>query len=250
MAIAYAQAGASHIVLLARRDLSDVAREVEQAAEAVGRPKPAVLSLRTDQTDQAQVEATASQVKDRLGRLDILVNNAGYLETWKPVTESDPEEWWKTWEVNVKGPYLVCRSFIPLLLAEKHGVESLKTIVQITSMGGLATGPGGSGYQMTKTAIIRFNNYLRIEYGAQGLLAYALHPGSVMTALSSGMPQAMHSMLVDTPELSGHTVVWLTRERREWLQDRYISATWDMEQFASRRDEVVERNLLRFHMDG
>lgn len=247
MAMAYAEAGASTIVLLARRDLSEVKQEIELCAENTGRAKPTVMCLSVDQTNQAQVEAAASQVKDTLGHLDILINNAGYLETWKPITDSDPEDWWRTWEVNIKGPYLICRSFIPLLLARPEG---LKTIVQITSLGGLATGPGASGYQMTKTAIIRFNNYLRIEYGSKGLLAYALHPGAVKTALSLGMPKVTQGMLIDTLALGSHTVVWLTQKRREWLQDRFVSAVWDMEQLEARSDEIVEKNLLRFSMAG
>lgn len=245
MALSYARAGASSIAILARRDLTQTAHEIEQAALSACRPKPKILTLKTDQTNQQQVEEAATQVKQQFGHLDVLVNNAGYLEAWRPMADSDPDDWWKTWEVNVKGTYLLCRALIPLLLQSEH-----KTIVQITSLGGLATGVGASAYQGTKTAIIRLSNHLRAEYGEKGLLVHNLHPGAVNTELAQGMPESLHKILIDEPELPGDTVVWLTRQRREWLQDRFVSSVWDMEEFEARKDEVVGRNLLRFKMDA
>lgn len=47
------------------------------------------------------------------------------------------------------------------------------------------------------------------------ILAYSVHPGGVKTALALGMPEDMHHILVDEVALSGDTLVWLTRERRE-----------------------------------
>ena len=64
--------------------------------------------------------------------------------------------------------------------------------------------------------VIRFNNFLVAEYGEQGLLAYAAHPGGVLTELAGNMPEYMHGRLQDTPELAGDTFVFLTREKREW----------------------------------
>lgn len=50
----------------------------------------------------------------------------------------------------------------------------------------------------------------------KGLIALAIHPGGVKTDLAAGMPENMHAILTDTPELAADTVVWLTSERREW----------------------------------
>jgi hypothetical protein len=50
----------------------------------------------------------------------------------------------------------------------------------------------------------------------QGLIAYAIHPGGVKTETALNMPENMHSYLTQTAELSADTIVWLTRERKEW----------------------------------
>lgn len=75
------------------------------------------------------------------GGLDVLVNNAGWLERFVPMGESDVDEWWYTWEVNIRGLYLVTRAFLPLVLKSKE-----KTIVNLSSIGAHMTRPGVSAY--------------------------------------------------------------------------------------------------------
>lgn len=70
----------------------------------------------------------AAEVKRIVGRLDVLVNNAGYFDA-SMVHESDPEKWWAVWEVNVKGPYLVAKYFLPLML---EGEDSLKQVITVS----------------------------------------------------------------------------------------------------------------------
>jgi len=55
--------------------------------------------VKLDVSDRASVEAAAGVVKGELGWVDVLVNNAGYLEEFRAIGESDPEGWWRTWEV-------------------------------------------------------------------------------------------------------------------------------------------------------
>ncbi|KAJ9149038.1 Short chain dehydrogenase family protein [Pleurostoma richardsiae] len=240
----FAMAGASRIAVAARSSLSAVEEEVKKAAAAAGHPAPQVLALQLDVTSEESVAAAREAVEAAFGgSLDMLVNNAGYLEEWKAVGESDPAEWWRSWEVNVKGTYLMCRHFMPLVLASKG-----KTIVNLTSAGAHNTNHGASAYQGSKFAICRFTQFLDAEYRSQGLVAVVAHPGGVRTELALNMPEFMHAILVDEPELAGDTFVWLARERREWLAGRFISCTWDVEELEGKKGEIVERDLLKFRM--
>jgi hypothetical protein len=54
--------------------------------------------------------------------------------------------------------------------------------------------------------------------------------------------------LVDTPELAGDTISWLTRERREWLGGRYLSVNWDMEEVERRKAEIGKGAVLKMRM--
>ena len=63
------------------------------------------------------------------------------------------------------------------------------------------------------------------------------------------MPEDMHGVLVDTPQLSGDAVVFYTAERREWLQGRFVSTEWDMEELLQKREKIVRDDLLKVRLD-
>jgi len=241
--VSFAKSGASAIALLARSDLDDVVKEVVEAARQSGHPEPHMLKLQVSTTDAAGVEKALKIVEREFGWLDVVVNNASRMETWRPLAETDIDDWWSTWEVNLKGTFIISRGALPLTLKSK-----LKTIVVITSAGGLATMNGGSAYEGTKTAQIRFNDFLMKEYGEQGLIAYAVHPGGVKTEVAYAMPEWMYHLLTAEPELPADTLVWLTRERREWLAGRYVNVPWDMEELLARKAEIVEKDLLKLKL--
>ena len=56
------------------------------------------------------------------------------------------------------------------------------------------------------------------------------------------------AVLVDTVELAASTIVFLTQKRQEWLAGRYISVNWDMEELFRKKDEIVEKDLLKVRM--
>lgn len=186
-AISYAKAGAEGIILAARSDLSAVETAVQEAAKTAGKKAPRVLVLKMDVANEASVADGAAAVEKEFGRLDILINNAGYLSEFVPIGDSVPENWWRNFEVNIKGVYLVSRALLPLLL--KGGD---KTIVNLGSIGSHMTFGGGSGYQTTKFALLRMTEILQSDYDEQGILAYCVHPGGIMTELGHGLPDGLH----------------------------------------------------------
>lgn len=99
-----------------------------------------MVSLKLDVASEESVKDAATEIEKAFGRLDILCNNAGYLEKWAKVGESKVEEWWKVWEVNVKGVYLCSRAFMPLILKSE-----LKTILTTSSIGAHHAASGASG---------------------------------------------------------------------------------------------------------
>ena len=133
-AISFAKSGASAIALLARSNLDDIAKEVVEAAKQAGHKEPKVLKLQASTIDAAAVGEAMRAVEKEFGDLDVVINNASRMETWHPVAETDIQDWWSTWEVNLKGTFLVTRAALPLVMKGKH-----KTMVVITSAGGLST---------------------------------------------------------------------------------------------------------------
>lgn len=128
-AIAIAQSGARGLVLLARSGPGlEAVKEQCLAAQRPGHPLE-VVAVQTDVSSNDQVIAAAKRVEDTFGRVDVIINNVGILEHYNFIADSDPDDWWKAWEVNMRGTYQVTRAFLPLLI--KCGGD--KTIVDVSS---------------------------------------------------------------------------------------------------------------------
>jgi NAD(P)-dependent dehydrogenase (short-subunit alcohol dehydrogenase family) len=188
LALSYAAAGASKIGLGARSLSATIQDDVISAATKAGHPAPQVLKHSLDVTDAASINEAAKSTEKEFGQLDILINNAGYLEKWVPLCEGDEREYWKTWEINYRGVYLVSKAFIPLLL---QGGD--KTIINVSSMGAHGINRGASSYETTKFAILRFTEFLNADYGEQGLLAFSVHPGGIPTDMVKSAPGNLSS---------------------------------------------------------
>ncbi|KIX92239.1 uncharacterized protein Z520_11985 [Fonsecaea multimorphosa CBS 102226] len=241
---AYARAGASHIGLGMRREVTDLVYAVKAAAAQGGHPEPTVTVLLIDLEDRASVTAAAEQLERDWGRLDILISNAGFLPPFLPLLEGDETDYWYAWEINIRGTYWIAKAFLPLLL--RCGGD--KTFVAISSLGAHILTPGASSYQTTKFAVVRFAEFLMQDYGDQGLLAYSMHPASMLTELAKNIPSNMHRLLNDTPDLVGDTFAFLGSKKRDWLAGRFIAVCWDMPELMAREKEIVEKDALKFRM--
>ena len=184
IALSFARAGASYIALGARSDLSAVEKAIEAAAVEAKRDPPEIVSLKFDMSSRESVEDAARQIEKMFGRLDIVVNNAATIGRIAPVAESDPDVWWDTWTTNVRGPYYIVRSLLPLLLKSQNGA---KVIVNVSSVGAHLVGPGFSAYQSTKLALLRFTEFVQAEYRNQGVVTFSLHPGNMVTYMLDGI---------------------------------------------------------------
>jgi NAD(P)-dependent dehydrogenase (short-subunit alcohol dehydrogenase family) len=86
------------------------------------------------------------------------------------------------------------------------------------------------------------------EYGTQGVVAIAVHPGGVKTELAQNMPEYMHQVLTDTPEMAGDGLLWYAGERREWLNGRFVSCAWDVTELEGKKEEILKGDLLKVRM--
>ena len=150
IAVSFGKAGASSIALLARSASALDETEVAILSGVDGlRGKmsmPRVLKLVVDVTDEKAVADAESQIRRELGRIDIVINNAGYMSEPLPIAESEPTEWWRSWEVNIKGQYLVIRALLPLLVESEGGS---KIILNVSSSGAFFVVKGLSAYQVS-----------------------------------------------------------------------------------------------------
>ena len=248
IALSYAKAGASHIAIGARSDLTTVEKDVLEAAKQAGKKAPRVLSVKLDITDPQSVDGAAQKIEKAFGRLDVVVNNAGILGARDAVGDSEPDVWWQTMNVNLRGPYMISRACLPLLLR-----SDLKTLISVASVGAHSISPGLSAYQTSKLALVRLTEFIAKEYADQGIVALTVHPGNVLTDIvgfGEGMDPQLKTIFTESTELCGDSLVYLTREKRDWLNGRYINVTWDMPELTSDplKAEIIDQDKLKVRL--
>ncbi len=108
-AVAFARAGAAAVYIIARSEhaLQETQRKVMEA-----NPATQCAYHICDVTDREQVKAAIKECVARFGGIDVADANAGYLGKWVKIAESDPDSWWRSWEINVKGSYYLIREAV------------------------------------------------------------------------------------------------------------------------------------------
>ncbi len=149
----------------------------EDTVEELRRLGVETLALPGDVSDEASVREMAGSVAERFGRIDALVNNAG-ISLLRSAEETSAEDWRRVMEVNLTGPFLMCREFGKVMLDQGEG-----SIVNVSSVAGLLGVADRSAYNASKHGLIGLTRTLAAEWGGRGVRANAVCPGWVKTEM-------------------------------------------------------------------
>ena len=107
-----------------------------------------------------------------------------------------------------------------------------------------------AGFSLTALATNRLSQRVAEAYADQGVFSAAVHPGAVWPeVVPEGFPESAKEWSTESVDLAGAWLVWLVGgERKEWLNGRYLDVTWDVEELEKRKDEIVERDLLKMRL--
>lgn len=172
MAESLAEAGAV-VGLVARSN--DLLKEVAEGIRAKGGKAEGFVA---DVSDEASVAAMADQVKQKLGVCDILINNAG-MNNRKAVDEFTLAEWNEIVGVNLTGPFLMCRAFVPGMKEKKFG-----RIINMTSIMSHVSLANRTGYSATKAGLLGMTKALALELVSYGITANGISPGPFETEMN------------------------------------------------------------------
>ncbi len=135
-----------------------------------------------DVTDEVSIGEAADDLIRDFGKIDILVNNAGITGGNAPLWELAPEVWRHVVEVNLIGPYLVCRAVVPHMIAAGYG-----RIINIASIAGKDGNPNASHYSASKAGLIGLTKSLAKELAPKGVLVNCITPAAAKTELFAQM---------------------------------------------------------------
>jgi NAD(P)-dependent dehydrogenase (short-subunit alcohol dehydrogenase family) len=142
-------------------------------------------TLALDVSDEKSMSAAVEKVAQAEGAVGVLVNNAGYSQSGAIETVA-PEAARRQFETNVFGPLRLIQLVLPGMRAQRWG-----KIVNVGSMGGRLTFPGGGLYHATKHALEAISDALRFEVRGFGVDVVLLEPGLITTEFGSAAAASM-----------------------------------------------------------
>lgn len=245
-ALALTRAGARVAVTARRAEL------LRETAELVERGGGRALAIPGDVTAPGDVTRVVRAAESRLGPIDILVNSAGVVGPLGYDWHADPEDWWRTFEVNVLGSFRCAREVLAGMVARRRG-----RIVNVSSGAGFNRLPRMSAYCATKAAVTQWTKILAEDTRAHGIAVFAFHPGAVRTSMLAGLTEspdvpkevgdmfrALLSQGRDTPiERCAQMLLFLVSGRADALSGRFIRAQDNEEDLVHRAAEIQRNDL-------
>ena len=245
-ALALAKAGAR--VAVAARTPTALSETVELIERAGGR----AMAIPGDMAEPDAVARVVGTAESQFGSVDILVNNAGVMGPVGYDWNVDPGSWWRTFEINMRGPFLCTRAVLAGMLTRRRG-----RIVNISSGAAFNRLPQMAVYCATKAALTQWTHCLAREIQGHGVIVLAFAPGFVRTPMteeltgSSDVPKETGDFFRaflnegrDTPiARSVQMLLFLVSGRADALSGRFIHAKDNEETLVSRAEEIRRDKL-------
>ncbi|MBL8746668.1 MAG: 3-oxoacyl-[acyl-carrier-protein] reductase [Phycisphaerae bacterium] len=175
-----------HVVLVSRS--SGPLSEVKSLIESAGGSASVCAA---DLGDRASWQSAVERVVEERGRLDILVNNAGITRDNLSLRMTD-DEWDEVIRVNLTSAFVACRAAARSMMKGRFG-----RIVNIASTSGVVGNAGQANYAAAKAGLIGLTKSLARELGGKGITANVVAPGFIETDMTSGLPEAVRSKVLE-----------------------------------------------------
>lgn len=233
------------------------ARTKEQLAETQALIEAAggcCLALNADAADPACVPDTVRKVEAALGPIDLLVNNAAVIAPMGLDWEAQAPEWWRLFEINVRGPFLHAKAVLPGMIARGRG-----RIINVSSHGGYTTTPFAPAYAASKAALTHWTNCIAPTLAPRGVKVFAFGPvgATGMTRQMAAEPgvaeerraQFRRYLEQGDPrrEKSVAMLLFIASGKADALAGRHIS--WDdaPQWLTENAERIVRDDLLKLH---
>lgn len=208
----FAKCGA-RVLLTARSEAA-----IAEIANEINTNGGTALHLAIDVSKSQDVQAAVDLAIKHFGGLDIAIANAGIIDPIARIEDSDPDDWGRLIDVNVKGVYHVIRSALPAM-KPKGG-----TIISVGSGAATTALEGWAHYSASKAAVHHLNACLHKEEEQNDIRALVLSPGTVATEMQVSIKESGINPVSEIawedhipPEWAAKTLVWMsTPDSDDW----------------------------------
>ena len=200
IAIALAREGAN-VVISGRR-----AEPLQETVATIKGSAGEALAIQADLSKEEDLQRLVKSTLKAFDKLDILINNAG-IGGGGYIHEHSIQTWDQVMSVNLRGPFLLSRAFLPMMRANRAG-----HIVNISSESGLEYYEGNGAYGVAKHALNALGEFIQRENQDYGIRVDTICPGMVVTEMTEGTPGLHHEKCL-YPEDIAELVIWLVTRR-------------------------------------
>lgn len=252
--IALAQAAERAKVAVIGRRASLLAETVFEITEASGKAK----AFPADLTQPDSAAAAFSEIADNLGGIDTLFNNAGAFSAIGPIWDVDPDTWWSDVETNLRTAFHGARAVLPEMIARGSG-----RVVNMIGGGTAAPLPVGSGYSVSKTAVMRLTECLAATLEGTGIVCLAMAPGLVRTDMTEyqisseagqrympGLAKRFQNGDNLPPTRAAELAVAIAAGQFDRLTGRAVSATEDIDAITAAIPDIIELDMRTLRLSG
>lgn len=226
VALALCEAGAD--IAIVDMDLEEAEKTAKRLSEETGRD---CFAIRTDVTDQADVNRMIDRILEAYGRIDIAFCNAGICIN-VPADEMTLEQWNKVINVNLTGVFLTAQAAGKVMLKQGSG-----SIINTASMSGhIVNVPQPQcAYNASKAGVIQLTKSMAVEWATRGVRVNSISPGYIGTELILAAPHL--KALID----EWNKIAPMHRlGKPEELQAIVVYLAGDMSSFTTGSDFVVD----------
>jgi NAD(P)-dependent dehydrogenase (short-subunit alcohol dehydrogenase family) len=220
LAVGFAAEGATVVAVARTQRLGEGSAEgsleetVRQITDAGGK----AIAAQCDVADEAQVKALVDRTLAEAGPIDVLINNAGILLSGL-LTEIDTAAWDQAMAVNVRGPFLTCKYFLPGMIERRKG-----NIINITSRAAGRDDVNRLPYAATKAALERLTLNLAMDMKSHNIAVNILGPGLIQSRpLAPGQePTNRDGRVAEAPETVVPAALWLAQQTAKNFTGRVV----------------------------
>jgi 3-oxoacyl-[acyl-carrier protein] reductase len=195
--------------------------EAEETAKILNAHGQTSIACKIDVTDVDSLDALIAKSEENFGKVDILVNNAGIMFRTR-ILEISVEEWEKTMQVNLTGPFLCTKAVLPGMKERGFG-----RIINISSSAGRSVSTlGGAHYTSSKAGLLGLTRAVAKEVAPFGITVNAICPGLIdtemarMTTTEKELQNFLDSFPINrigTPGEVGDLVVFLCSDKAAYI---------------------------------
>ena len=176
MARGLAEFGAKVVISSRKRE------SVDAVAKSFQNDGLEAIAIAANMGNVEEAQTLIDQTVDAYGGIDIIINNAAANPVFGPIQNTEERAFDKILDVNLKGPFELCKKAYPILKQRGGG-----SIINISSIGGLTPEHGIGIYSVSKAGLINLTKAMAQDWGTDNIRVNAICPGLIKTKFSEAL---------------------------------------------------------------